>query len=227
MKELLKLSGVSISYDGQQAVRDVSFSVCEGENMCLLGANGSGKSTLIKGILGLVKVEKGTIQGPGADQVSYLAQIHTTDASFPATVREIVLSGSQKNARRLFYTREDKDRAQRAMEATRITDLAAKRIGELSGGQQQRVLLARALAREPRLLIMDEPCSALDPAITAELYALFGQLRRQMGVAMLIATHDWDYAKANADRVCVMNTGLDFVGTVADWEKTAGAAAKV
>ncbi len=227
MKEILKLSGVCISYDGQQAVRDVSFSVYEGENMCLLGANGSGKSTLIKGILGLVNVDRGTIQGPGADQVSYLAQIHTTDAAFPATVREIVMSGSQKDARRLFYSKEDKRRAEKAMEYTRITEISGRRIGELSGGQQQRVLLARALAREPRLLIMDEPCSALDPAITAELYALFGQLQHDTGAALLIATHDWDYAKANADRVCVMNTGVDFVGTVADWEKTAGAGAKV
>ena len=219
MKEILTLQDVSISYDGHEAVRDVSFSVYEGENVCLLGANGSGKSTLIKGILGLVGISRGKISGPGADHVSYLAQIHTTDASFPATVKEIVLSGAQKNARRLFYSREDRQRAERAMEYTKITHLAGKRIGELSGGQQQRALLARALAREPRLLIMDEPCSALDPEITAELYALFAQLQKDMGLTMLVATHDWDYAQGHADRVCVMNTALDFVGTVDEWKK--------
>ena len=94
----------------------------------------------------------------------------------------------------------------------------------LSGGQQQRVLLARAIAREPEVLILDEPCSALDPEITQELYALFDQLRRDMGLSMLISTHDWDYVARSADRVLELRREVEFLGTAEDWLKRKGSA---
>ena len=223
---MLRLDGVTLGYEGKPVVENVSFELRRGENLCLVGANGSGKSTLIKGILGLIPVWKGRIDVKcGLNRVSYLAQINTLDRNFPATVREIVLSGTQTAGRRLpFYTKDDKARADEAMVRLRIDQLADTRIGQLSGGQQQRVLLARAIARSPLLLILDEPCSALDPDITGEMYALFGRLQKELNLSMLISTHDWTYVRENADRVLELGRGVDFIGSSRDWIQTRGGA---
>ena len=103
------------------------------------------------------------------------------------------------------------------MQLLKIEEFAGRRIGNLSGGQQQRVLLARAMARRPEVLILDEPCSALDPAITAELYDLFDSLRRELGLSILISTHDWDYVARSGDRVLVLNQDMEFIGTKDEW----------
>lgn len=221
---MLRLSGVSLSYQGQLAVEDVSFSVNRGENACLVGANGSGKSTLIKGILGLMPLTAGRVELPhGAGSVGYLAQLNTAERDFPATAWEIVLSGTQRRGRRLpFYTREDKRQAQEAMALLKVEHLARRRIGSLSGGQQQRVLLARALAHRPELLILDEPCSALDPEITRELYLLFGELKEQLGLTLLLSTHDWDYVERSADRVLLLNQRLEYDGPPERWRREGG-----
>ncbi len=221
---VMSVKDVTLGYDGQTVVEHVSFDLMRGENLCLVGANGSGKSTLLKGILGLIPLKGGSIHIPATlRHVAYLAQIHTTDRDFPATVREIVLSGTQVSGRRLpFYTRADRAQADKAMEMLKITSLAGKRIGNLSGGQQQRVLLARAIAREPEVLILDEPCSALDPDITRELYDLFDSLRRDMGLSMLLSTHDWEYVARSADRVLELQKQVEFLGTAADWLREKG-----
>lgn len=225
---LITLDHVTISYDGKPAVEDVSFSVNRGENLCLVGSNGSGKSTLLMGILGLVKLDNGSVSiAHGLKSVAYLAQLHTIDHTFPATAWEIVLSGTQVSGRRLpFYTRKDRQSAQQSMERLKIMDLAKKRIGDMSGGQQQRVLLARALARNPELLILDEPCSALDPQITAELYALFDTFKRELGLTLLISTHDWPYVKSAADRVLQLDHTVAYIGPADQWiEQTGGTGA--
>ena len=174
--ELLKLEQVSIAYDNERdfAVEDVSFSVGEGEYICLIGSNGSGKSTLMKGIIGLVPLSAGKITSHiGRNEYAYLSQYHLIDKNFPATVNEVILSGTQRSDRRLpFYTKEDKRMAARSMEMFGVTQFKDRRIGNLSGGQQQRVLLARAFCRQPRLLILDEPCAGLDPVITREFYEI-------------------------------------------------------
>ena len=195
---VMRVRNVTLGYDREPVVKNISFELRRGENLCLVGANGSGKSTLIKGILGLIPLRGGEIILPaGLRHVAYLAQIHTTDRDFPATVREIVLSGTQVSGKRLpFYTRQDR--------------------------RQQRVLLARALAREPEVLILDEPCSALDPEITQELYALFDQLRRDMSLSMLLSTHDWDYVARSADRVLELKREVEFLGAPEEWLRRKG-----
>jgi len=214
---MIDLSHVTLSYGARPAVEDITFSVQPGENLCLVGPNGSGKSTLIKGMLGLMKPSAGEIRRPHDLRVSYLAQAHTFDRSFPATVWEIVLSGTLDKSINPFYTRRQKALAREALERVRMDEFASKRIGDLSGGQQQRALLARAIAHEPRLIVMDEPCSALDPGITRELYSLFDSLKREKGLTMIIATHDWDYVHEHADRVLVLNRTLRFIGPAKEW----------
>ncbi len=223
---ILSVRDVTLAYGGRTVVERVSFDLMRGEILCLVGVNGSGKSTLIKGILGLMPVTRGRIELKcGRDRLAYLAQLNTTDRDFPATVREIVLSGTQKSGRRLpFYTRADREQAEEAMRLLRIESFAGRRIGNLSGGQQQRVLLARAIARRPEALILDEPCSALDPAITEELYALFNSLRDALGLSILISTHDWDYVARSGDRVLVLNQDVEFIGDKDEWMQRKGAA---
>ena len=221
---VMRVRNVTLGYDREPVVKNIFFELRRGENLCLVGANGSGKSTLIKGILGLIPLRSGEIILPaGLRHVAYLAQIHTTDRDFPATVREIVLSGTQVSGKRLpFYTRQDRRQAERAMELLKIAEFSGRRIGSLSGGQQQRVLLARALAREPEVLILDEPFSALDPDITQELYALFDQLRRDMSLSMLLSTHDWDYVARSADRVLELKREVEFLGAPEEWLRRKG-----
>ena len=215
---MMTLNDVSLGYGGRPVIENVSFRLKKGENLCLVGANGSGKSTLIKGILGLIPVLGGRIdRACGLGQVAYLAQIHTTDRDFPATVREIVLSGTQRSGKLPFYTRKDREQAGHAMACLKIEALAGKRIGQLSGGQQQRVLLARAIARNPELIILDEPCSALDPDMTGELYALLDSLKRELNLTMIISTHDWDYVRDYADSVLELGRSVEFIGPAADW----------
>lgn len=214
---MIALSHVTLSYGAHPAVEDVSFAIKPGENLCMVGPNGSGKSTLIKGMLGLMKPEGGEIRRDPGLKVAYLAQAHTFERDFPATVWEIVLSGTLGRSLNPLYTRAQKARAKEALARVRMQDFAGKRIGALSGGQQQRALLARAIAHEPELIVMDEPCSALDPVITQELYALFDELKREKGLTMFIATHDWEYVRAHADRVLVLNRTLRFLGPASAW----------
>ncbi len=223
--ELLTLKQVSIAYDNERrfAVENVSFTVNEGEYICLIGSNGSGKSTLLKGITGLVPVTSGTVtrhirQG----QYGYLSQSHMIGPNFPATVYEVILSGTQSREKHLpFYTKQDRKLAQRAMEMFGVSDYRSRRIGHLSGGQQQRVLLARAFCTSPKLLLLDEPCAGLDPVITREFYELLARLNKEEHIAILMASHDLEQVESYAGRVIVMNQTVEFDGTVDAWKEAA------
>lgn len=128
------------------------------------------------------------------------------------------MAGMQRSGRRFpFYTREDRKKAADAMETLDITDLADYRIGNLSGGQKQRVLLARALCREPKLLILDEPCAGLDPAITAEFYSLIDHINKKQGVTILMVSHDLDQVEQYASHIIMMNQTVEFDGDHEAW----------
>ncbi|MBQ3223302.1 MAG: ABC transporter ATP-binding protein [Clostridia bacterium] len=220
MEKAITLENVTLSYGGKSVVQDVSLCVYKGENLCLVGANGSGKSTLLKACVGLLKPDKGTIKMEKGLRVAYMQQTHLAERDFPATVWEIVLSGTQIPGRfRPFYTRADKQKAMETAKLLKIEGFLKKQIGALSGGQQQRVLLARALAADPDLLVLDEPCSALDPHITHELHGIFDDLREKLGITMLISTHCWDYVAHSADRVLEMDAKVVYLGPTEQWPR--------
>ncbi len=217
--EILTASSVTINYGNVTAVDNATFSVKEGDYFCIAGANGSGKSTLLKGIVGLAPIKSGHlhIHFP-KEQISYLSQSNKAERDFPATVWEIILSGTQKSGKRLpFYTKEDKLRAEESMVKLGMEKFRNTRIGNLSGGQQQRALLARALCKSPRLMLLDEPFAGLDSAISEELYSLYRDLNKQ-GVTIVMASHDYQAIGKYASSVMLMNNShVDFVGTIEEW----------
>ena len=217
--EILSASNVTINYGSVTAVDSATFFVNEGDYFCIAGSNGSGKSTLLKGIIGLAPIKNGHLHvNIPKEQISYLSQTNRADRDFPATVWEIILSGTQKSGKKLpFYSKEDKLRAEESMVKLGMEKFRDTRIGNLSGGQQQRALLARALCKSPRLMLLDEPFAGLDSAISEELYSLYHKLNEQ-GVTIIMASHDYPAIGRFASRVMLMNNShVDFVGNVEDW----------
>lgn len=206
---LIDIKNIKITYNGHTAIKDVSFSVKKGDYICLIGENGSGKSTLIKAIVGLNKKDSGEIKvSIEPDKISYLEQNNLSDINFPATAKEIIMTGVQKNKKKLFYDKDDFNKFAEVCELLNIKDITNKQISEMSGGQRQRVMLARALIREPELLILDEPCSGLDVNITKEFYALLEKLNKEKNLTIIMATHDLDEVESESVRVIKLATTL-------------------
>lgn len=216
---ILSLHDVSIAYGSLVAVEDVSFEVREGDFTCVVGANGSGKSTLLRGILGLVPLSRGTVDiDPGRERVSWVPQGEAGERNFPATVREVVLSGTQRKGRRFpFYTKSDREAADKSMRLFGIDALADRQIGKLSGGQRQRAMLARAMSRDPSLLFLDEPCAGLDAETKDAFYATLRRLNRERRLTVVMVTHDLGDVENCATRVVVLARRPVFVGDVEAW----------
>ena len=195
----IEVRGLSVAYENRIVIEGLSFSVSEGDYLCVVGENGSGKSTLIKAILGLKQIKSGAIEfGDGLmqTQIGYLPQQTMQTHDFPATVKEVVLSGTV-SAGKLFCSRADRERAYRNMELLGIEKLAKHGFCELSGGQKQRTLLARALCSTKKLILLDEPTAALDPQAAAELYAIIEKINRENSITVIMVSHDMkciDYA---------------------------------
>ena len=211
----LTCQALSVGYNSGAVLKDISFCVNKGDYLCILGENGSGKSTLMKTILGLLPPLGGKIQtgnGLKPRQIGYLPQQTDVQKDFPASVREIVLSGCQgRCGKRPFYNKEEKQLADDSMLRMHIKELSSRCYRELSGGQQQRVLLARALCAAQEMLLLDEPVSGLDPAVTADMYRLITRLNREDGITIIMITHDTSAVKYASH---VLHTGSSvFFGT--------------
>jgi len=200
----VQVRGVWAGYDSHVALEDVSFSLERGSLVGLVGPNGSGKSTLLKVLLGLHRPWRGSVrlfgEGPtaGRGRVGYAPQSELVDWSFPVTVEDVVGMGrigrlSGRTAVRASPWRrqdaEDRRIVARCLERARLGSLAKRPIGELSGGEQRRMLIARALAREPEILLLDEPMAGLDASSQHDVLHLFEGLRDE-GKTLLVATHD-------------------------------------
>jgi len=216
---ILEVKNLKVSYNNHTAIENVNFKVDQGEYIALVGENGSGKSTLIKAIMGLNKQDEGEISlGLDLSEVSYLAQSNLKDIDFPATSKEIIMSGCQKHNKLPFYTKQDKENFKDVVKELKIDDLVNKRIGELSGGQKQRVLLARSLIRNPKMIILDEPQAGLDVNITRELYKILEKLNKEKNVTVIMATHDLDELEEIKPRIIAISKTIKYDGKFEGWK---------
>jgi iron complex transport system ATP-binding protein len=215
---ILEVKDLSAGYDEGFVIRDISLAVGEGEFMAILGKNGSGKSTLIKAGQNLLANVRGTVRCGGEDVfrmgprrvaalIAYVPQL--AEPVFEYTVEEIVLMGRFARQGRLAKT-SDADEAAVA-EAMRLTDVGAlrgKRLIQLSGGERQRAFIARALAQDAPLLLLDEPSLHLDIAYQAEIYGILKGLQRERGRSVVVAEHNINLAAAHAERLVFLKDGV-------------------
>lgn len=218
LNSILSVKNLSVKYENQYALTNISFDIVEGDYISVIGPNGSGKTTLIKAILGLIPFCEGNIEGgniAGENQkIGYLPQkTLANDKIFPATVSEIVATGLlaiKKHPK--YFDSKDQLKVQNVLKKLNILDLKDNRIGNLSGGQQQRVLMARAMVSSPSILIMDEPTSALDPKIRDEFYTLIEKLNKEEGVTMVLVSHDIGSVAKYTDKMLYLDRKLVFFG---------------
>ena len=183
----------------------VSFEVRSGEAVALIGPNGAGKSTLLAAVLGQLKHTAKRFDVPkGAGQIGLLPQRQTVAEDFPVTLQQVVTMGRIPHRGILWPSRDDRAAVQRALEEVDLWQLRKRRFGELSGGQRQRGLLARALASEPQLLLLDEPFNGLDAPSREQLVGIVRELKSR-GVGFLITTHDIDLARQVTERTLLLN----------------------
>lgn len=203
--DALTITGGAFSYGTTPALTDVTITVKPGEAMALIGPNGSGKSTLLKGVLGLIPLVEGSMGLGKIEGIGYLPQTEHIDPEFPVTLKQVVMMGRYRKLG-LFRFPSSSDRAavRKAIASVGLTNVANKRFGSLSGGQQQRGFLARALASEPGLLLLDEPFNGLDQPNRDALMQTLRQLKAA-GVAIIVTTHDLDLAREVCDTVLFVN----------------------
>lgn len=223
MTPVLSVRDASVTFDGPPVLRRVNLDVAEGEVVALLGANGSGKSTLVRAAVGLVALDAGRVELFGTSlakfrewrRVGYVPQHSRAVAGVPATVQEVVMSG--RLARRPFAGlagKADHDAVRGAIARVGLSDRTRSPLGDLSGGQQQRVLIARALAGEAVLLVMDEPTSGVDHDNQEALAELLGGLVNE-GASVLLVAHELGPMRPLIDRAVVLHHGqVDYDGPV-------------
>lgn len=212
--QVVNIDNVSYRFNSALVLENISFTVDKGDFVGIIGPNGAGKTTLFRSMLGLLEDYQGRITFFGEDirknrnilqKIGYIPQKNSTDQGFPATVEEIVSLG-------ITSRRPSKNKINHAIETVGLFDQKTKRIGELSGGQQQRVLIAKALANEPELLILDEPVTGIDLKTQNKFYVLLKKLNEENKITIIWASHDLDAVKKLANKIACVNRRLFFHG---------------
>jgi manganese/iron transport system ATP-binding protein len=236
-EEGIAVENVTVIYrNGQTALKDVSFTLPRGTVTALVGVNGSGKSTLFKAIMGFVPLASGTVRilgGPAREalrrnEVAYVPQSEEVDWTFPVLVEDVVMMGRYGHMGWLRRpSPQDRDMVDAALERVRMSALRKRQIGELSGGQKKRVFLARALAQDSRIILLDEPFTGVDVKTESEIVDLLGTLREE-GRVMLVSTHNLGSVPEFCDRAILINRTILAAGptgqvfTHANLERTFG-----
>jgi ABC-type Mn2+/Zn2+ transport system ATPase subunit len=214
---ILRVRELSVSFEERPALQQVSFEVPAGERLAVIGPNGAGKSTLFKVIAGVLAPSSGSVQISGGSPdahicIAYVPQRSQVDWSFPVSVADVVMMGRVgKLGLFRWPTPGDWRLVRQALEVVGLQALAGRQISQLSGGQQQRMFIARALAQEAELMLMDEPLTGLDVPSQQELFRILDQLQAR-GVTVIIALHDLELASQHFDRVLLLNHRLIGIG---------------
>ncbi|GAB4562608.1 MAG: metal ABC transporter ATP-binding protein [Anaerolineae bacterium] len=217
-RPIIELEHVSVLFNGQPpALEDVSLVLESGQQVAVVGPNGAGKSTLFRVIAGVQRPTSGAVRVYGHEPaghicIAFVPQRSQVDWAFPVTVFDTVMMG-RTGRLGLFRRpgRRDREIVEESLRLVNMADMADRQIGELSGGQQQRVFIARALAQEAELLLMDEPFTGLDAPSQELLLDIMAQMQ-QRGVTILVATHDLNQASHHFDQLILLNRRLIAVG---------------
>ena len=212
-KEIVSLKNISVEYEGTAVLKGHNLSVYSDDFIGIIGPNGGGKTTLLKVILGLVKPASGEVSVFGTspekarNHIGYVPQMMEVERDFPISVRDTVLMGRLCH-KALFrgHNKKDYEAADRAIEVVEMSDMKNRKTGDLSGGERQRVMIARALASEPKLLLLDEPTASIDPKLKTDIYDLLNGLKNRM--AIILVTHDIGVISSHVDKVACLNCQL-------------------
>jgi len=220
MISAININNVSFSYGGPVVLENISLVVEEGEFIGVVGPNAGGKSTLLKLMLGLMEIATGSIKIAGKDPsegrrlIGYVPQHPPFARDFPITVEQTVLLGRLGTARVVGgWTKQDREIARRVMMETEIANIQSRRLSTLSGGQLQRVLLARALASEPKILMLDEPTANIDIRMESDIFDLLKQLNERSTI--IVVSHDIGFISQYVNRVACVNRTLVCHSTMA------------
>ncbi|MGB9906939.1 MAG: metal ABC transporter ATP-binding protein [Candidatus Saccharicenans sp.] len=226
-EEIVRVEGITFSYDSVPALLDINLSIYRGDFLAIIGPNGSGKTTLLKIIVGLLKPQKGRVWLFGQPQetfgdwfrLGYIQQKATNfDPVFPISVEEVIAT-SLHSVRKLkgLSRKQVKEKIGEALRTVGLEKLARKPMNSLSGGQQQRVLIARALANEPEILLLDEPTTGVDHLAQENFYDLLGQLNQEKTLTIVLVTHDYGIVNRHVNRVACLNQKLIYHGQHAEF----------
>jgi len=221
----LRVENVTVTYpNGHTALQDASFEIPTGTITALVGVNGSGKSTLFKAVMGFVALASGSVSVLGLNVeeaqrrnlVAYVPQSEEVDWNFPVLVEDVVMMGRYGHMNWLrLPAREDREKVAAALERVGMTRFATRQIGELSGGQKKRVFLARALAQEGQVILLDEPFTGVDVTTEEQIIALLHTLRDE-GRIILVSTHNLGSVPEFCDRAVLLNRAVLAAGKTAD-----------
>lgn len=215
INEILSVKDISVALSGKLILEDVSFNVSDNELLSILGPNGCGKTTLLKTILGLYKLEKGSISFCGStmdenrSKVGYLPQLEPYNTDFPLSVFDAILMGRYFKAGR-SRSKNDYDKTAAVISKMSLEKIQKKQIGTLSGGQLQRVMIARALVNSPKLLLLDEPTSAVDRKSQDDFFELLLELKKNMSI--ILVTHDLGVVSVYIERIICLNRTILYDG---------------
>jgi len=207
---ILDVQHVSVRYNGRDALEDITFHLHEGERVAVVGPNGAGKSTLFKVVAGVLQQNSGEVNIFGSRPrghvcIGYIPQRSQVDWNFPVSVADVVMMGRSAKLGPFNWPRKrDWEFVDHALETVAISNLSSRQIGQLSGGQQQRMFIARALAQEAELMLMDEPFTGLDTPSQEGILDLLDRLKKE-NVTVMVATHDLDQAATHFDRIMLLN----------------------
>ncbi len=207
---ILDVARLTVRYNGRVALEDISFHLHEGERVAVVGPNGAGKSTLFKVVSGVLPPTSGEVNIFGSKPrghvcIAYIPQRSQVDWNFPVNVADVVMMGRSAKLGPFNWPRKkDWDFVYHALETVEIIDLASRQISQLSGGQQQRMFIARALAQEAELMLMDEPLTGLDTPSQEGILNLLDRLQTE-SVTVMVATHDLEQAASHFDRIMLLN----------------------
>ncbi len=215
----ISIKGLTVKYGNNTALSDINLNVKEKDFVGIIGPNGGGKSTFLKAILGLVPHASGTVSIFGSPReqsttkIGYVPQFALMDKLFPITVKEVVLTGFLPGKVIPFhkYSKEDIDAANQILDSMGISHLVNRQISELSGGEFQKMLISRALARRPKILLLDEPTASIDITSRNQIFSLLDILAES--ITIMFVTHDLLAVSSHVKSLACLNTTLVYHGS--------------